>query len=401
MSRSLLGYKAVETGTRAKGVVESSAVDTASGEKVILWEVDWQEACGGREPLLMTFLVSHVLNQSPYVMKVLKCFQDSEKLYVVLRHMDLGPIPRVVGKGTASDDFVLYVFMQVVYAMRANERETWFWERMGTDSIWIDSDGKVRICWADVVVGGMDDVAKDVRLWAVEGLRPGSCGAAGDVASKCLVSLRRIFTGLVGVSGGVDEESCEWTASGAGGRRGLSPVLDEFASILFGDGECVEDLERYVRGLIRERRIASNPRQILESLCGASGNRSGCGGALEGMGGSGRASPRTEEAESGSGSEESSRNAGDEERGTVFGTREYKRGRFHVCEAIPLGERERSLQMGEQIKKVVRAVAVQSRQIGVLASVFKQQGLLDKEAEAELASLEDALGALLAGIEKP
>ncbi|CAD26429.3 hypothetical protein [Encephalitozoon cuniculi GB-M1] len=420
MTESLAGYKTLGIVRRSKGLVISSAIDVATGEMVILEEVDLlgvSEDCG---PLLMGFLLNHELNHSPYAMKVLRCFQDGGRVCVVQKYMSLGPVD-VATKEQAflSDDFILYVFMQVVYAMKINSGEKWFWDRISTRHVWIDGDGKVRLCWADVVLEDVKAAAEQMSIWsrAVEDKEKVLAWRGTEMEDSgpvYLGSLRRIFVGLALRSSDSLETSgmiCakEWGASpSVGHRQGFSSTLSGFASLLFEDGGRIEDLEGYTRRMIQERRIASNPREIFKSLIASvrEANRDHESNILEEIKECAEGIPKMEEGKSSSFSEESSKSMsedgskGDDERVGSFGTREYKRGRFHVCEAVPLGEKEKSLQAGEQMKRIVRIVNAQSRQIRILTKVFKQLGLLGKEVSSELVELEELVNFLLVGMER-
>ncbi|KAL7345130.1 serine/threonine protein kinase TAO2 [Encephalitozoon intestinalis] len=418
MTESLDGYREITEIRRDRRIVISSAVDVVTGEKVILEEADLSGISSYYQPLLMGFLLEHELNNSPYVMKVMRVFESSNRIYVVQRHMSLGPVDTTIGNQIfVSDDFVFYVFMQVVYAMKLNGEEGWFWDRMSPRYIWIDEDGKVRICWADVVLGNMKAMVKQLDKWngrmkSEEKTTGGDKVNSGCEGSVSFGNLRRIFVSLaLGVSE-VSKVMYSWNGrigrSGFLGHiQGLSPDLDGLASLLFEDGVGIKDLEEYTRRMIQEKRIASNPREIFKSL----------GTVLEEMkrdenktleetrAWNGK-SPRTEEPESGSGSEESGRNMsesgsrGDDERVGSFGTREYRKGRFYVCDAIPLGEREKGLGMNDQMKRMGRIVNVQNRQISLLTGVMRKSGLLDKETDAELGELEDLVNFLLFGVER-
>eukprot|EP00867_Encephalitozoon_hellem_P001196 XP_003887804.1 hypothetical protein EHEL_081230 [Encephalitozoon hellem ATCC 50504] len=345
-------------------------------------------------------------------MKVLKVFEEEGRIYVVQKHMSLGPVDRFIrDQILLSDDFIFYVFMQIVYAMKINGDEGWFWDRMSPRYIWIDEDGKVRICWADVILGNMKGVGEYVGRWSGCG-NDVSLKSKADGESISFGNLRRIFVELALNPSQSYRMACSsedlQDLSLLGRKESLSPVLDGFASLLFEERGRMSDLEDYTRRMIQEKRIASNPREILGALkvIIEETNRTDGFSTLEEMKmkeNSGEAS-KIEDSESTGGSEEGSKSVSgsrvDDERVESFGTREYKRGRFHVCEAVPLGEREKGLQMSEHMKRMVRVVNAQSRQIGLLTKALRQSGLLDKEMDEEIGELEELAGFLLFGMER-
>ncbi|UTX43801.1 serine/threonine protein kinase TAO2 [Encephalitozoon hellem] len=412
MTESLRGYKEVRVVRRDKRTTISCAVDMESGERVVLESVDLSGFSEDYQPLLMNFLLNHSLNHSPYVMKVLKVFEEEGRIYVVQKHMSLGPVDRFIrDQILLSDDFIFYVFMQIVYAMKINGDEGWFWDRMSPRYIWIDEDGKVRICWADVILGNMKGVGEYVGRWSGCG-NDVSLKSKADGESISFGNLRRIFVELALNPSQSYRMACSsedlQDLSLLGRKESLSPVLDGFASLLFEERGRMSDLEDYTRRMIQEKRIASNPREILGALkvIIEETNRTDGFSTLEEMKmkeNSGEAS-KIEDSESTGGSEEGSKSVSgsrvDDERVESFGTREYKRGRFHVCEAVPLGEREKGLQMSEHMKRMVRVVNAQSRQIGLLTKALRQSGLLDKEMDEEIGELEELAGFLLFGMER-
>ncbi|KAG5860550.1 hypothetical protein KMI_01g01910 [Encephalitozoon hellem] len=412
MTESLRGYKEVRVVRRDKRTTISCAVDMESGERVVLESVDLSGFSEDYQPLLMNFLLNHSLNHSPYVMKVLKVFEEEGRIYVVQKHMSLGPVDRFIrDRILLSDDFIFYVFMQIVYAMKINGGEGWFWDRMSPRYIWIDEDGKVRICWADVILGNMKAVGEYVGRWSGCGNDVGLQSKA-DGESISFGNLRRIFVELALNPSQSYRMACSsedlQDLSLLGRKESLSPVLDGFASLLFEESGRMSDLEDYTRRMIQEKRIASNPREILGALKAIIEETSRTDGfsTLEEMKmkeNSGETS-KIEDSESTGGSEEGSKSVSgsraDDERVESFGTREYKRGRFHVCEAVPLGEREKGLQMSEHIKRMVRVVNAQSRQIGLLTKVLRQSRLLDKEMDEEIGELEELASFLLFGMER-
>ncbi|WEL39280.1 serine/threonine protein kinase TAO2 [Encephalitozoon hellem] len=412
MTESLRGYKEVRVVRRDKRTTISCAVDIESGERVVLESVDLSGFSEDYQPLLMNFLLNHSLNHSPYVMKVLKVFEEEGRIYVVQKHMSLGPVDRFIrDQILLSDDFIFYVFMQIVYAMKINGDEGWFWDRMSPRYIWIDEDGKVRICWADVILGNMKGVGEYVGRWSGCG-NDVSLQSKADGESISFGNLRRIFVELALNPSQSYRMACSsedlQDLSLLGRKESLSPVLDGFASLLFEERGRMSDLEDYTRRMIQEKRIASNPREILGALkvIIEETNRTDGFSTLEEMKmkeNSGEAS-KIEDSESTGGSEEGSKSVSgsraDDERIESFGTREYKRGRFHVCEAVPLGEREKGLQMSEHMKRMVRVVNAQSRQIGLLTKALRQSGLLDKEMDEEIGELEELAGFLLFGMER-
>ena len=73
-----------------------------------------------------------------------------------------------------------------------------------------------------------------------------------------------------------------------------------------------------------------------------------------------------------------------------YGTREYKKGRFHVCETISFVERERNGQDTQIIKKMLGAISIQGQQIALLVKAIKSSGL-SKMMEDEFSELENKL----------
>ncbi|AFN83541.1 hypothetical protein EROM_081250 [Encephalitozoon romaleae SJ-2008] len=415
MTKSLEGYKEVKVIRREQRILISSAVDMTSGEKIILESVDLSGFSEDYRSLLMSFLLNHKINHSPYAMKVLKVLEGEDWICVVQKHMSLGPVDGLIRDQIfLSDDFIFYVFMQIVYAMKINGDEGWFWDKMSPRYIWLDEDGKVRICWADVVLGHMKALGEQIERW-----RKGTeCGKDVRLQSKIdgesvsFRNLRKIFVELAlnpsepsRMIYTKDMEDLEDSPL-AGHKEKLSPALNGFASLLFEEKGKVSDLEEYTRRMIQEKKIVSNPREIFKPLrmIIEERNRDEEFSTLEGMKEHSGGILKMEEGESASGSEEGwkseSGSKGDDERVGSFGTREYKRGRFHVCEAIPLGEREKGLKMNEQMKRMVRIVSVQNQQISLLTKVLKQSGLLTKEVDGELCELEELMSFLLFGMER-
>lgn len=337
-----------------------SAVDGASEETVLLQRLSLPEISEEDRPLLVAFLTGHALNASPYVLGVSECFWRDDELFVVQRWMDLGDVRSAVSRQQPADDLVLYVFMQMVYAAKMHWGETWMWSRIRLEDVWIDSSGKTRICWSSLLLESPADWRRCVQHG--EG--------AEEIPLEELDGLRRLFVDLAfrsvddGESRRRVEELRRVGVRGTALQGAVSDAVCGFADILFGSGMS-GDLEKCVRKMIQERLIASDPQRIFEGIA-----------------------------------RDADLKREDVPRTGMYGTREYRKGRFHVCEAVPLAEREGNRQADSQmVRRLLRAVDLQSQQIGILIGALRQTQGLDKLAESRLADLEEQVEAIVQGVE--
>lgn len=405
-----------------------SAVDIATDTMVTVRSVGSGEVCGASRTCVAQLVRNHPLNHSPYTVRVLESFWEKNELFVVEGFMDMGSVEAVLGRGSVvSDDFVVYVFMQIVYGIKGNREEEWFWNRIGVGDIWIESNGKVRVCWSRLILeelrtsgrltcgchGGGDCLCYDsgVTEDAIKRrCRPDGQGMGNDeyVLIEQFRNLRRIFACLVcGSGGGYLEAMDELEETGVESVQRLfqgvsvSRTLYEFGKILFMAGGNTCDLEEYVRRIICSREISSDPQKIFRFLRPGDGE---CSGGADEKGEWGTPEKRSdvlermdEEKKEACGGEVKD---GEGVKAGRYGTREYKKGRFHVCEAVPLTEREQERHVDPQLtRKLLRIIGVQSQQISLLTRALRQSQGWDKLIESKLMELEEEVDSMLVGIE--
>jgi hypothetical protein len=498
MTEKLLDYQIIRQ-VGGGGTQTHVALQTHTNTIVTIRRFKASEAMRKNIKLLMRIVQSHPLNSSPYTVRTLECLYDGEHLSIVQEYMDLGLLASLLEKNdlTLTDDFILYVFMQVVYAMKMHRAEQGFCRSIGMEHIWLNALGKVQICWASILLSNeslLDEWiqryqqyydcsshAQDIKKLRTQTSSPELMNlmelsslleSAGQGSHLC----DRKTDGAPAPRNAPARDNAVHPASSTNARGGKDPdgeepillmkyenlgllffrllfrcegrrrmrelkevlskgatlisfmntavsnTLYEFSSILYRDGSTSDDVERYIKKIIQNRTISSNPQAIFRvvdpfrntALMGAVETREAETPAKDRRSLSTMSKENlkctttrkgrflieefSETENSANSSEKGEKKSGDKRMWTLR-TREYKRGRFHVCEAIPANESSKSTGSTQYTKKLLRIIDIQAQQINLLLKVLKKNTNMDRLVEEEFRGLAEQADSLMLGLD--
>ncbi|KAH9410926.1 hypothetical protein HK407_09g15210 [Ordospora pajunii] len=375
---------------------------------------------------VVSLLMSHAMNARSGALRITKCFWRNDMLYVI--HEGAVHVKsRMVENCLPDNNFSVLMFVQAVYAVGMSIDDEWLCSRIGMKNMWIASDGSLQIGWSDIMLNCLmmpenegklmennmdyDDCGCEVKE------RRGAFGTSGgfkygkNEADRLVVfpmalkgMLLELMKHFLRVSDtDVDAETVHVHVD-ALARHELEQPMKNFLNdckmmvdVLFVKGVRMDEVKRWVE-LMHEASGKS-----MQRMCGAF--RSGYKGEITDCRGTPVAMDEAENSngETGNSSmeEESSKNASEGEcRARSFGTREYKRGRFHVCEAVPLGDKDKEVRNDEYASGMMRMLSLQSKQIGIIAKAMHRVGSLDTNEKNELACLDEEWRILMSDLER-
>jgi hypothetical protein len=488
MTEKLLNYQIIRS-LESGGTRLHLAVQTHTNTIVMIKQLEVSAAAQRNIKALMQLVQCHPLNVSPYALKTLECFYDGKCLSIVQEYMDIGPLVKMLERSdpVLTDDFVLYTFMQVIYATKMHKSEDVFCRSMSIEHIWLNALGRVQMCWVSILLSNdalleewvckyqqyQDYIfcnAKKLRTQEAEDFggfleqarqEPKHCDRKIDRASESTMArnkvhpagksaaagkkldgeepiifkshenLRSIFFRLVFRCRSVKRMGELMSLLARGEKVAsfmdtpISNVLYEFASILYGDGHTSCDAEKYIRRIIQNRTISSCPQVIFRIVSPLRNSMLAGSAEIKDMGTPGRSERSSKimsrdnlrctttrrgrflieefsEAENNMNSPESG--GGKDEEGRMWSsrTREYKRGRFYVCEAIPSSEgSRRDMGNGQYTKKLLKMIDIQAQQINLLLKVLKKSTNMDRLVEEEFRELAEQADSLMFGLDSP
>ncbi|TBU18037.1 hypothetical protein CWI42_091230 [Ordospora colligata] len=406
-----------------------------NGSQVIIFEKVMPGLHEKERIKLVSLLMGHAMNARSNALRVSKCFWIDDVLYMIHEgavHVN----SRIMEKYLVDENLGLWIFVQAVYVVGMNIDDEWLCNKISMKSMCIANDGRLLIRWSDIILNFLMMSGNEEKLimnevdWSRSGIKGcevqceqkycgtsgTNCGLMGANDRKSVIDrpimfpmvLKGMFLELMKcflrVSDMTKDAEKIDACSDNLERHKLDLPMKSFLNdcqmmvdMLFVKGVHMNEVKRWIE-LMHEASGKS-----IQKICNGFRNR------YKGEITDSRSTPALmDEADNSNGEtgnssmeEESSKNTSDGEyRTRSFGTREYKRGRFHVCEAVPLGDKDKEVKTDEYVNKMLKMLNLQSRKIGIIANAIHRMGNFDGNEKNELACLEEECRILMSDLER-